>query len=327
MRRLEDKVLDLQTRSGQAQKDVHACRAELRERASYEAKERGKQAKARYVVYDQTEPAAAEAGVVVDSAAAAPQVEAAPASVAAVTETETETEMRVETTSSRPGTAIASSSSGSAGRYVPRYSRSSNGSPARDTASRRGSGAEEGTAAAAAPAPAASREVGGSARGPSPGRYTRQLRTTIQQEQQSQTPRLEAGGAPPVRPAPTSAPSAAPPAAEEGTPPAAAPAAAPAASPKRATSISSGSGSPSRSTSSGSLKDRAPSLKAAGLAVVAAQGLKGKAPALPGRDAKTKPGRVALSSGSRAQQSAVYKPNVSARRPAAAIRTGSPSTE
>ena len=52
MRRLEDKVLDLQTRSGQTQKDVHACRAELRAAAAAAAKARSEAAMVRHVDYD-----------------------------------------------------------------------------------------------------------------------------------------------------------------------------------------------------------------------------------------------------------------------------------
>ena len=71
IRRLEDKVLELQTRSGQTQKEMHACRAELRAAAAAAAKARGEAALVRHVDYDEkfktqpppsTQPAPADEG-------------------------------------------------------------------------------------------------------------------------------------------------------------------------------------------------------------------------------------------------------------------------
>eukprot|EP01044_Picomonas_judraskeda_P002342 COSAG03_NODE_165_length_11302_cov_262.544943_7_plen_606_part_00 len=56
VRKLEDKIRELQTRSGQGQKEMHACRAELRALAAAGAKARGEAALVRQVDYDEVLP-------------------------------------------------------------------------------------------------------------------------------------------------------------------------------------------------------------------------------------------------------------------------------
>lgn len=145
IRRLEDKVLELQTRSGQTHKEMHACRAELRAAAAAAAKARGGAALMRHVNYDEkfkmqpppsTQPAPADEGRLASESSNSTVMASA-------------AQRPPEQTSGSTVSSSSSSSSNSTGSN--RYSASRRGgSPAR-----------------------------GSTRGHSPGRYTRTPRSSM----------------------------------------------------------------------------------------------------------------------------------------------------